>query len=95
MPLLHELWEDIGGEYGYETFCLAGPLGEGARAGLSREAKLIWTVEAASHFEAMTKYYLHKGWGAYTTEEAWDMQPYPREWEPLSGSPPRWDLPGL
>lgn len=48
------------------------------------EAKLIWPVEAGSYFEAMSRYYAHRGWGPYTTEEAWDLQPYPRAWEILS-----------
>lgn len=82
MPLLHDLWEDVGGDqYAHETFCLAGPHGDDARALLSAEARLIWTVEAESHFEAMSKYYSYKGWGIYTTDEEWDLQPYPREWE--------------
>jgi hypothetical protein len=28
----------------------------------------VWTVEASSHFEAMTLYYEHMGWGQYTTD---------------------------
>ena len=47
---------------------------------LGHGAKLIWTVEARSHFEAMTEYYKFMGWGEYTTDQAWDMQPYPEEW---------------
>lgn len=31
------------------------------------DAKLVWTVEASSHFEAMTLYWEHMGWGEYTT----------------------------
>ncbi|GGR17254.1 hypothetical protein GCM10008957_32340 [Deinococcus ruber] len=81
MSLLHELWKDIGGEqYPYETFCLAGPRGANARSLLSPTATLIWSVQADSHFEAMSKYYTYKGWGEYTTEDEWDSQPYPREW---------------
>jgi hypothetical protein len=75
MRLKHELWEDNGGaEY---TFCLTGPKGDGARKLLKPDAKLIWSVEAGSHFEAMTAYYKFMGWGEYTTEHEWDMQPYP------------------
>lgn len=77
MKLKHELWEEDGGTE--LTFCLAGPRGDGARKLLSSDAKLIWTVEAGSHFEAMTKYYKFMGWGEYTTDQAWDMQPYPEE----------------
>jgi hypothetical protein len=50
--LMHELWEEYGGG---STFCLAGPMGDGARGLLGPEARLIWTVEAGSHFDAMTK----------------------------------------
>jgi hypothetical protein len=76
--LLHELWKEVGGQG--STFCLAGPMGEGARKLLGASAKLIWSVEANSHFEAMTKYYEFMGWGKYTTEHQWDLQPYPEEW---------------
>jgi hypothetical protein len=77
----HELWKDIGGEeYAELTFCLAGSHGDDARRTLSPQARLIWTVDAESHYEAMTAYYKFMGWGEYTTEQAWDMQPYPKEW---------------
>jgi hypothetical protein len=51
--LLHELWEEENGE-GY-TFCLAGPMGDGARKMLAGDAKLIWKIEADSHVQAMFK----------------------------------------
>jgi hypothetical protein len=35
---------------------------------LGPDARLVWTIEAANHFEAMTRYYEHMGWGEYTTE---------------------------
>ena len=44
---------------------------------------MVWTVEAESHFEAMTRYYRHMGWGVHTTDypEA-DNQTYAeRGWE--------------
>jgi hypothetical protein len=41
--LLHELWVDADE---HETFCLAGPGGDGARALLAQPAELVWTVEA-------------------------------------------------
>ena len=63
--VLHELWDD--GEDGL-TFCLAGPMGDNARALLPASARLMWTVESESHFEAMTVYYRHMGWRTYTTE---------------------------
>jgi hypothetical protein len=61
----HELWVD---SEGLDTFCLAGPSGEGARSLLPEGARLEWTVEAESHFEAMAQYYEFRGWGTYTTD---------------------------
>lgn len=78
MKLKHELWEEDGGAS--YTFCLAGPRGDGARSHLSPDAKLIWVVEAGSHFEAATAFYNYMGYGEYTTEHEWDYQPYPEEW---------------
>lgn len=78
--MLHELWKEGDGCW---TFCLAGPLGDGARSFLDSEAQLVWTVEASSHFDAMTKYYEYQDWGVYSTDfpEA-DMQTYAeRGWE--------------
>ena len=60
----HELWMESEQE---QTFCLAGPQGEAARALLSPSAKLVWTVEATSHFEAMTLYHQHMNWGPFAT----------------------------
>jgi hypothetical protein len=71
--VLHELWDE--GE-GRRTFCLAGPMGDEARACLGPDARLTWTVEAGSHFEAMTLYYEYMGWGAYTSDQAWDRTSY-------------------
>ncbi|MFC4455295.1 hypothetical protein [Deinococcus sonorensis] len=77
MALLHELWEE--GDEGY-TFCLAGPHGDDARRRLSPDARLIWTVEAGSHFEAMTSYYEYMDWGPYRSDQPWDRTPYPEAW---------------
>jgi len=55
MKKTHELWVD---KNGLDTFCLAGKEGEQARSLLSKNAKKVWQVEAESHFEAMTKYYI-------------------------------------
>ena len=75
----HQLWVEEDGQ----TFCLAGPMGDGARDLLGSDARLVWTVEAASHFEAMTKYYEHLEWGEYKTDFAEiDKQTYEeRGWE--------------
>jgi hypothetical protein len=82
--VIHELWEDpMPDSGGHMTFCLAGPMGDEARATLSSSARPTWTVDADSHFEALTRYYEHQGWGTYTTDfpEA-DKQTYrERGWE--------------
>lgn len=75
--LRHELWRETDGLH---SFVLTGPMGDEARALMGPEARLVWTVEAGSHFEAMTQYYEHMGWGTYTTEFEWDYGPYPDEW---------------
>jgi hypothetical protein len=71
MNLRYELWE----EDGLNTFCLAGPHGDDARKLMGPSAKLIWTVEASTHFRAMTEYYKCMDWGEYTTDHEWDRQP--------------------
>ena len=77
--LRHEPWDE--GENGL-TFCLAGPMGNGARDIFGAAGRLVWEVEAGSHFEAMTLYWEHMGWGSYTTDQDWDHQPYTSEWRP-------------
>jgi hypothetical protein len=61
----HELW--IEGEDS-QTFCLAGPHGDSARSLLEVGAKLSWSCEAESHFDAMTKYYSYMEWGEYKSD---------------------------
>ncbi|MBU2714514.1 hypothetical protein, partial [Zooshikella harenae] len=61
----HELWIESEDE---QTFCLAGRHGDDARRLLEPGAKLVWTCEASSHFEAMAKYYEYMDWGPYTTD---------------------------
>ena len=79
--MLHELWDDPDGDASF-TFCLAGPMGDDARRDLTANARLTWTVEASSHFEAMTLYYRHQGWGTCTTDQEWDMKTYAEHgWE--------------
>lgn len=78
--MLHELWDDPESEGRY-TFCLTGSHGRQARALLSPAAHLVWTVEADSHFDAMTAYYGHMGWGTYSTDHEWDHVKYgDHEW---------------
>ncbi len=79
--LIHELWEDFGDEgESLPGLCLAGPMGDGFRKLLSPRAKLVTTFDDGSHFEAMTSYYELIGWGVYSTDQPWDLQPYPEEW---------------
>ena len=78
MKLTHELWEENGGAR--HTFCLAGPPGDNARSFLYPDAKLIWTVEAGSHFEAMTAWYEYMGFGVYEAQAEWEKRPYSEEW---------------
>ncbi len=79
--LIHEVWEDLGDEgESMAGVCLAGPMGDGFRRLLSLKAKLLTKFEAGSHFEAMTTYYKLMGWGEYSTDQQWDLQPYPEEW---------------
>jgi len=73
--MLHELWVD---PEGLDTYCHAGPGGDAARALLPPNSKLETTIEAGSHFEAMTKYYEYRGYGRYETRfPEIDKLPYP------------------
>jgi hypothetical protein len=78
--LLHELWEYPQGVMTLSLFCVAGPRGDEARAALPANAKLIWTAWAESHFEAMSLYHARQGPEPYTTDQAWDLEPYPQGW---------------
>src|SRR5688572_792108 len=60
--------------------CYAGPRGDCARQLLTPNAQLLTTINASSHFEAMSIYYRLMGWGEYSTNEQWDHEPYPDEW---------------
>jgi hypothetical protein len=76
--LRHEVW--VGAD-GLPGCCLAGPDGEAARRLFAEGgAKLVWTFEACSHFDAMVKYHQYLGREPYTTEYAQDHEPYPDEW---------------
>lgn len=60
----HELWVEPDG---CQTFCLKGAHGNAVRSLLETGAELVWEVEAASHYEAMTLYYKYMDWGKYKT----------------------------
>jgi hypothetical protein len=87
--LVHEIWEviDDRGQV-LPALCLAGPDGEAFRKRSEQDAvedggslpRCVRKFEANSHFEAMTIFYRHYGWGAYTTGFAADREPYPDDW---------------
>jgi hypothetical protein len=79
--LVHEIWEetDDRGQV-LPSLGLAGPDGEGFRKLLREDARCVRRFEAESHFEAMTIYYRHYGWGEYTSDLAPDREPYPDHW---------------
>ena len=55
-------------------------MGDSARAIMDSNAELIWTVEANSHFKAMTKYYEFMNWGEYKIAFEQDKDSYPVDW---------------
>ena len=75
--LKHEVWREPDG---MEMCCLAGPMGDDARRALAPGATLLWTFDAGTHFEAMTKYNDFLGRAPYTTDQEADRQPYPDDW---------------
>jgi len=80
--LLHEVWEEPDGNGRMlESLFLAGPDGDGARALLSKGARLVATFKASSHAEAMTKYHALYQRGDYVTAYPADHEPYPLEWQ--------------
>jgi hypothetical protein len=83
--LKHELWIESDQE---QTFCLAGPMGDQARASLPLDSQMIWTVNAGNHFEAMTLYYQFMGWGTYASDHEWDHEPYSDDWREIQESRP-------
>ncbi|WP_431259171.1 DUF6881 domain-containing protein [Roseateles chitinivorans] len=87
--LLHEVWEvpDEQGQW-LPSLQLAGPDGDAARTRRGPGARLVTTLRAGSHFEAMTRYYALQEWGAYTTHHAQDYWPYPDEWALRQGQSP-------
>jgi len=55
-------------------------MGDRARASLAPGARLALVFHASSHFDAMTKYHAYLERPAYTTDQPWDLEPYPRQW---------------
>jgi hypothetical protein len=79
--LLLEVWEHrTDGGQSLTSLEFAGPRGHASRAHLPPSARLLTTIRASSHYEAMTRYYSLMGWGTYTTAQPSDYEPYPEEW---------------
>ena len=78
--LLLEVWEYFSedGE-SLPALLYAGPLGDESRGLLGQNARLLTTLRAGSHFEAMSAYYRLMGWGEYTTNDPLDHRPYVKE----------------
>jgi hypothetical protein len=87
VTLVHEVWEepDASGQM-LPSVCLAGSHGDSFRALLKPGSRLVATFTASSHFDAMTKYHAMYGWNPYTTDQAWDYEPYPEEWAAVQNS---------
>ena len=67
--LLHEVWEELEDAGGPTiTLLLAGPGGEAVRRMLGPSARLITTIRAGNHVEAMTLYYRLMGFGEYSVD---------------------------
>ncbi len=77
--LVHEAWGHVDGSRAH-TLCLAGPRGDGHRAMLGDEDRLLTTIVASSWTEAMTRYYRYQKWGVYRPEPDWPVEPYPPDW---------------
>jgi hypothetical protein len=58
-------------------------MGDEARAMLDQPATLVWTVDAASHAEAMSAYYSYRGLGEYVSDHP--------EWEAVSYREHGWE----
>lgn len=79
--LVHEVWEETADGMVLHSCCLAGPRGEGCRLTLAPNARRLQTFEAGCHFEAMTIYNSLLGREPYTTDQPWDYEPYPEQWQ--------------
>lgn len=86
--LLHEVWEEPDENWRMlEALCLAGPDRDAFRATLAESARLVGTFKAASHIEAMTKYYSMYFRGEYVASLPTDYDPYPNGTEFVGGKP--------
>src|SRR5262249_34851932 len=76
----HQLWEEIHDDGTVElSFGLTQADRDRPPEGMGPEVKLIWTVEAESYNEAMTKYNEYMAWGEYKPLDDEGWEPYPDE----------------
>ncbi|HYV90223.1 MAG TPA: hypothetical protein VE978_00500 [Chitinophagales bacterium] len=74
-----DIWQD---PEGMTMLCFSGEVGEESRTLLEPNSKIIYSFNADSHFDAMTKYYEFMDWGVYETDFESDKEPYiPKEME--------------
>ena len=73
--LVHEVWIDSERMPG---LCLVEALGDDFRELQEVGAQIVATIEASSHFEAMSKYNAMLGEGPYTTAFELGRKAYPR-----------------
>lgn len=75
MILTHELWEDVDADTGAVSYSFF-PAKNRDEQLLGPMATLIWTVDANSYAEAMSKYYAYMNWGEYKVISVDDWKPY-------------------
>jgi hypothetical protein len=69
----HELWKEEDADATEYAFFLSR---HRDMQQLGPNAQLIWTVDADSYAEAMTKYYEFMDWGKYKVMSPEDWEPY-------------------
>lgn len=78
---IHEIWLCPNEDGDLLPACIHfGPAGNAARELNERGSVCVWLFFANSHYEAMRIYYEFCEFGAYTTSEDSDHQPYPESW---------------
>ena len=82
MPIvIWELWEHE--EPGDDCVCLSYfPSGAPAQNSLPSHARKVWSVDASSLIDAMTKRNQHLGWAPYQPMRDESGQPYPADLAP-------------
>ncbi len=70
----HEVWQDT---EGLTMLFRADKRGDEKSLQPDKDAILLHSFYASSHFEAMSAYYHFMGWGTYKTDHETDKEPYP------------------